>query len=209
MLKLLKFSIKVMRMFNLNLTLKDEEALYNLSTGIDNLGNVTLGVATFMGLISIDIVLFVAILNQEKKNNNHHRDHSNQTDWQLFWLSQWYFNRYDRHCCHSYEYHRHHRLDTNDYNTFLATTVLTSFLCTIVAVILALHFHLLTLALILAGVWSASFALKGIAWAIRPRLPEGEVLQEGIPMAQTTQTANEIPLVDATILKGPSASRWF
>lgn len=186
----------------LDINLNDEETLYNLSTDIDNLGNVTLGIATVLGLISIDLVILCAILSREKKNEHHHRDHSNQPDWQLFWLSQWYFNRYNHHCCHDYEYHRHHHVENNaeDYYYFLAATVLTSFLCTIVAVILALHFHLLTLAFILTGVWSAGFALKVLAWAIRPNLPEAEALNQEIFEAQATRPADEIPVVEVTIV---------
>lgn len=158
-------------MHHFNLTEKDLENLYNVSQDLDNIGNFTLGVATILGLVSIDIV-FLAIIFLSKDKKNHDRDN---THWELFFFSRWYSDRYFHHCCHDSYHHSARRMSDDHDDNFFVTTVMTSMICTAVAIILALHFHLLTLAIIFASVWGAAFAIKSIAYIIRPNLPEAEV----------------------------------
>ena len=186
-------------MIDLNLTDGDLETLYKVSQSIDNVGNLTLGIATILGLVSIDIVLLVAIFNSDK-DNRHRRDDVN---WELFWFSRWYSDRCYHHCCH-HEYNSlTRRMAYHDDYSFIAATVFVSLICTVVAIFLALHFHLFTLAFILAGVWGAGLALKGLAYAICPNLPEAQVVEEDL--IPTTADIPEAPMAHAEFDITPSA----
>lgn len=170
--------------------LYNEESLFRLSNTIDDIGNVTLGIATIVGFISIDVVL-ICFISKELSKRAHSEQRDPNADWNLFFLTNWYMNSYNS--CH----HHHYRggrqalqeINPADFKNFLFATVGISFLTTIASIILALHLHLFTLALVLASVWGAALALKGLAYTMK-QFVEWE----------SNQTPNSLPIAPAEIV---------
>jgi len=151
--------------------IQSRESAYQLSQTLDNIGNYTLIAATVVGLISIDMVLLAAICQKASEPRDENHRHRDREDLELFWLTRIYFRSWDHHCCHDYHHHhRRRRLDDDlfSYELFAALTMFISMICTAIAITLAIHFNLPGMVLFLSGIWLTAFALKAMAYAIRP-----------------------------------------
>ena len=179
--------------------IQSRESAYQLSQTLDNIGNYTLIAATFVGLVSIDMVILAAICKKasEPRDENHH--HRDKEDWELFWLTRMYFRSWDHHCCHDYRYYHHHRRFDDDhlfsYEFFAALTMFISMICTAIAITLAIHFNLPGMVLFLSGIWLTAFALKAIAYAIRPDMSSTPEIQA----TNAQQASSSVPVATPVV----------
>jgi hypothetical protein len=186
--------------------IQSRESAYQLSQTLDNIGNYTLIAATVVGLISIDMVLLAAICQKASEPRDENHRHRDREDLELFWLTRIYFRSWDHHCCHDYHHHhRRRRLDDDlfSYEIFAALTMFISLVCTAIAITLAIHFNLPGMVLFLSGIWLTAFALKAMAYAIRPDMSNAPEFQA--TSSVSSDKSPSIPVANPVLRFDPNA----
>lgn len=171
----------------------DSESLSIISKTADDLGNYTLVAATIIGLISVDLVVLSAIISKARESKEHDRRRPGNSDWELFRLTQTYYHSFNHHCCYGYHHRRRTPIDDGLFSNelFIAVTMGVSLITTAVAFALAIHFHLTAMAMFLSGIWLTGFALKTLAYALKPNItPTAPPLTEN----QSTTIPTAIPV---------------
>jgi hypothetical protein len=189
----------------------DSKSLSIISEGLDDMGNFTLVAATIIGLISVDLVFLLAIIRGAQESKDHERRRSNNSDRELFWLTQTYYHSWSHRCCHDYGYNHHRRIPNNTYlfsdEIFIAITVGVSLITTAAAIALAIHFHLTTMVMFLSGIWLTGFALKAFAYALKLNIhiPATDIsanIPTAIAVIDDSSNMGELPIANAFIIDG-------
>ncbi len=127
------------------MSIRYRKTLLQIGDGLEIAGNITLAAAAIFGVLSVFIVLCAAE-SKSKPSRKPEPSQGNTTN--IFIMPVVYSNDRDYHHCHY------------DNSEFYRDLLVSSAICSIIGIVLAIHFQIYWVAIIVAGLWIAAAALS-------------------------------------------------